>query len=677
MISFRSKLLCIILIVISFGVLVGTTFDMSHSTQFDINVGSVCPQDIYATRDIVDTTTTEARRNAASESVKDVYVVDLETTNNTVARAKNILSELFNSREKAVLISLTVFPDVVPDIENTTGLPNEIFETALSLTDEQFNTLSKVTPELLEHLMTEGVSNTVDALNEFDMLLSTHHLPSSSENIAFEIASEVITLNKSVDVEETENQRRIKRESVKDVVYLKNQVIARKGDIITQAQYTMLTQLGFISGESSVDYSRIVSTILILLITLLLSVLYYLKIERGKISATMVATTFICSLLVCIGAVVMFFTFDKENNLFFIMALSIIPALISLLLSGSLAGVVNIIIASLVAIHTEDYILSFAVIISGIATGFYFSKVRRRAHLLPATVVSAFTYALIYTTLSLNGAKDLIDVFKNFGISFLGCFFGGILAIGTIPFWEAIFDVITPMKLGELSNPEHKLLKTMLLKAPGTYHHSLTVANMAEAAANAIGANPLLARVGAYYHDIGKTEQAHYFKENQLGDNNPHDLLPPEESADILLKHVSDGVHLAEQYRLPSAVKDIIAQHHGTTTTSYFLYKAKEKNADVDTSLFTYPGPKPKTKEATIIMLADACEAAVRAVRESGKGDAGEVIDKIISSRISEGQLSNSSLTFSDLKCVKESFVTTLEQYFHKRILYPENKEQK
>lgn len=230
------------------------------------------------------------------------------------------------------------------------------------------------------------------------------------------------------------------------------------------------------------------------------------------------------------------------------------------------------------------------------------------------------------------------------------------------------------MKLGELSNPEHKLLKKFLLKAPGSYHHSLTVANMADAAAEAIGANALLARVGAYYHDIGKMENPCYFKENQFGDENPHDALSPEESAKIIIRHVSDGARLASSYRLPSIVRNIIIQHHGTTTTSYFLYKAREKDANVDPLLFTYDGPKPESKEATVIMLADACEAAVRAMREKGYEDVSEIVDNIVSSRVSEGQLSKSQLTFSDLDLVKAAFVKTLEQYFHKRIIYPQNK---
>ena len=216
--------------------------------------------------------------------------------------------------------------------------------------------------------------------------------------------------------------------------------------------------------------------------------------------------------------------------------------------------------------------------------------------------------------------------------------------------------------------PGVDLIVALQLRQTGEGEHDL-----AEAAAEAVGAKPLLARAGAYFHDIGKLKRPMYFKENQFGGDNPHDALPYEESADILLKHVSDGVRLASQYHLPSAVKDIIAQHHGTTTTGYFLYKAKSENPDVDASRFTYPGPVPQSKEATIIMLADACEAAVRAMREKGAVETREVIDNIVATRLSEGQLSDTNLTFSDLEKVKASFVKTLDQYFHKRIIYPQN----
>jgi membrane-associated HD superfamily phosphohydrolase len=166
-----------------------------------------------------------------------------------------------------------------------------------------------------------------------------------------------------------------------------------------------------------------------------------------------------------------------------------------------------------------------------------------------------------------------------------------------------------------------------------------------------------------------------FFKENQINIMNPHDSLPPEESAKIIIKHVKDGAALADSYHLPKAVKNIILRHHGTTTASYFLYKAKEQNENVDTTLFTYPGPTPETKEETIIMLADACEAAVRAIRETSDKDARDIVEEIVSSRISEQQLSSSSLSFSDLEKVKDSFAKTLDQYFHKRIIYPQNKE--
>ncbi|MGM9550895.1 MAG: HD family phosphohydrolase [Clostridia bacterium] len=675
MVSFRSRILCILLVIVTFCVLLFSTFNMNVSQQYDITVGSVCPEDIYATRDIVDITTTQIRKNSARDSVKDVLAIDSSITTNTIARAKNILSTLFNLREEEKNARLSVFPNMESKIENSTGLPDDVFDSALNLSDEQFNTLSRIVPEILERVMNEGVTDVEEGLSAFNSSLTAQHAASTVEMIAFEIASNTITVNKVLDSEETERQKINAMVNVKDVEYLKNQIIARKGDIITEAQYNMLTELGFIEGEKSIDMSMITRNISILLILVVLCILYYIRIGKDEISASPVATTLICCLLVCIGAVSVYFVSESSIRLFYLSALCIIPALVSLLLSGNMAVVLNIVIAVLIGMQTDDYIFALSVAISGTATGFYFSKVRRRAHLLPATIISAITYALIYGMLSLNDAKSVLDALRIFALTGAGSFFGNILAIGTIPFWEAIFDVITPMKLGELSNPEHKLLKTMLIKAPGTYHHSLTVANMAEAAASACGANSLLARVGAYYHDIGKTEHPLYFKENQMVDDNPHDHLPPEESAKILLQHVALGAQLAEMYHLPSAVKDIILQHHGTTTASYFLYKAREKDPDTDVSIYTYPGPCPKTKEATIIMLADACEAAVRAMREKGNVDVAQVVENIVSTRISEGQLSDSALTFKDLNNVKKSFVTTLEQYFHKRILYPQNKE--
>lgn len=674
--TLRQRIICIILIIATCAALVGTLIASGFSVQYEVSVGSVCPEDIYASRQVIDTVTTAARRKAASDAVEEQFNIDFNAYDIASDKIRDTITALRSSRDAYQNRSEDSFFSPSTLI-NETNLSYSQFQDALSLPSSDFELLAKYTPEFLEDVMTEGVTDKDEGVEAFSAKFDTLQTVSlDTLALAVAICRDAISVNKTPDEEKTLRLREDAAKNVAEIVYMKNQTIARRGEIITEAQYAMLVELGFVKGESTIDIRHTVSGIALLLLITGLVVMYYIMIAKNDISTSPVSVTVICALLVISGAFIIFFATRLGANFMYLMPLSMIPALISLLLSANLATMVNVITAALAGVQLNNPSVAIAMIIGGTCTAYLFSKVRRRAHLLPATLVSALLYAVIYSVVLLDTTKTLVGTVIVFFYAFFGGFFGGILTIGTIPFWEAIFDVITPMKLGELSNPEHKLLKKLLLKAPGTYHHSLTVANMADAAAEVIDANSLLARVGAYYHDIGKMENPLYFKENQFGGNNPHDELPPEESARIIISHVSDGVALSQQYRLPRIVRDIIAEHHGTTTASFFLYKARQADPDVDTSIFTYDGPTPQSKEATIIMLADACEAAVRAMREKGNEDVSKIVDDIVSSRISDRQLSLSNLTFADLDKVKASFVKTLEQYFHKRILYPQNKKQ-
>lgn len=674
MITPKKRFACFCIILMTFVIIIGTVISSGRQEQYEITIGQVCPEDMYASRNIVDNVTTKERKDKAMSSVDDVYVTDIGLADAAVEDVNEALSSIYTARETKSnhLINLT---EINIFLENDTYLSNEAFNKALSLSSSDYELLAKNTPIIINSVMSEGVTNTEDGIERCTAMLEDAHLSEDVFLIGLELCRGVICENKTYDPIATEQQREIAANAVSNVSYMKNQIIARRGEIISEAQYEMLSELGFVKGEGNIDVFRTVSVVTLMVLVFALVIVYYIFIGRNEISTSALITTIICSLLCILGAFIILLSVKGGDKLIYLMPLCMIPALISLLLNANLASVTNILISVLAGIQTDDLSIALALVIAGTAASYLFSTVARRSQLLPATVYSSFAYALSYLAIFIDTSKNIKDILFVFALAFLGGFLGGILTIGTLPFWEGIFDVITPMKLGELSNPEHKLLKKMLLKAPGSYHHSLTVANMADAAAEACGANALLARVGSYYHDIGKLEDPLFFKENQFGDSNPHDLIEPGESAEIILKHVSDGAHLAQQYHLPSAVRDIILQHHGTTTVSYFLYKAREKDGNVDPALFTYGGPLPASKEATIIMLADACEAAVRAMREKGDVDVRGVVDKIVASRIAEGQLSASALTFADLDKVKDSFVKTLEQYFHKRILYPENKE--
>ena len=257
----------------------------------------------------------------------------------------------------------------------------------------------------------------------------------------------------------------------------------------------------------------------------------------------------------------------------------------------------------------------------------------------------------------------------------------GVISTGIIPLVEMAFGFSTDIKLLELANLDQPLLRELMVQAPGTYHHSVIVSNMAEASAEAIKANPLLAKVASYYHDIGKMKKPHYFIENQAGKENKHDKLAPSMSGLIITSHVKDGVELAKEHKLNKEIIDIIEQHQGTKLISYFYQKAKDQAAakgnkamQVKEEDFRYPGPKPQTKEAGLVMLADMVEAATRSLPDHSPARIQGTVQRIINNVFADGQLDECDLTLKDLHEIAKSFNMTLSGIFHERVEYPDSK---
>jgi hypothetical protein len=263
----------------------------------------------------------------------------------------------------------------------------------------------------------------------------------------------------------------------------------------------------------------------------------------------------------------------------------------------------------------------------------------------------------------------------NVGAGFLNGFIVAFLASTVLPFLETLFDITTNMRLLELSNMNHPALKDLSVRAPGTYHHSIVVGNLAESASEGVRGNALLVRVASYYHDLGKSLCPLYFVENQAN-RNYHDDLPARTSAQIIIGHVKNGLEIAKRHRLGKAICDILEQHHGTSLVRYFFHKAQQENADLETPVkeedFRYPGPKPQTKEAGLVMLADITESATRSLEEPSEETIRGMVQKQATRVYSEGQLDESGLTFNDLSFIERTFVRVLQSVHHHRIPYPE-----
>ncbi|MCL2497441.1 MAG: HDIG domain-containing protein, partial [Symbiobacteriaceae bacterium] len=265
-------------------------------------------------------------------------------------------------------------------------------------------------------------------------------------------------------------------------------------------------------------------------------------------------------------------------------------------------------------------------------------------------------------------------LWRSVGIGFTSGLIDSILALGLLPFLEGTFQLISSLKLLELGNPNHPLLRTLMMEAPGSYQHSIMVANLAEVVCDEIKANSLLARVGASFHDVGKTKRPIFFVENQHNRENPHDQLRPAVSAAILFAHVKDGLELGKEHKLPEQILQFIRSHHGTSEAGYFYRRAVAEageGEEVQMADFCYPGPKPPNKEVAVVMLADACEATVRTLQVPSEENITKTVERICRERLNNGQLDDCDLTIRDLNRVMATLTKTLMSVYHRRITYP------
>jgi cyclic-di-AMP phosphodiesterase PgpH len=329
------------------------------------------------------------------------------------------------------------------------------------------------------------------------------------------------------------------------------------------------------------------------------------------------------------------------------------------------------------ALRGNDYTFMAMNFIAGGLSVYTVRDIKNRTQIFRSFVYILIGYTASILAFGLERFAPIDSMLIEFAFAASNALISPVLTYGLLIFFERLFNITTDLTLLELSNFDRPLLRDLARKAPGTFNHSMTMGTIAEAAAEQIEANALLARVGAYYHDIGKTISPQGFVENQLNNQNVHENLPPEESAAMILKHVNEGIELARQNKLPQELIDFIPMHHGTTTSTFFYEKAKnlygEENVKIED--YKYPGPKPNTKETAIVMLADGCESAVRSITEPDAQKVENMINNIFNSRLKEGQLDEAPITFKDITKMKEAFLSILISQHHRRIKYPKQEE--
>jgi len=333
------------------------------------------------------------------------------------------------------------------------------------------------------------------------------------------------------------------------------------------------------------------------------------------------------------------------------------------------------VVASLIigGIRGNDYTIATANIVAGALAVYSVRDIKNRSQIFRSLLFILLGYFTTIVAFGLERFSSFTEISNEIIFALANSIISPVLTYGLLIFFERIFNVTTDLTLIELADFNHPLLQELRLKAPGTFHHSVNMSILSESAAKAIGANTILTKVGALYHDVGKIVEPNYFIENIRDERSEHEDLDPEHSAQIILNHVEEGIDIARKYNLPEEIIDFIPMHHGTTQVQYFLTIAKKLKKKIDEDKFRYPGPKPKSKETAIVMLADAVESMSRNLEVVNEEVLSELIDEVIRKRFFEGQLDDSNLTLKDLTKIKESFVNTLLGFYHQRIEYPEN----
>jgi len=650
--------------------------------QYDLRVGQVSPVTITASRDVEDTLATQQMRAAAMAEVQPVYITDGEAQNRVMLNLEGAFERLETVRAWEIDPKEEVSTTFIRQAQNALS-PMEVSEETiiwlLGIEQEELEELRTTLIPMVDLLLTDKLENgrEAEAIAKLRKDIQTEGFEQPFVTLTEQILKTYLAPNLLVDTATYEAKKNEAAAAVEPVIYLKGRNIVRSGEIVTRAQIAMLDSLGMLKDTGSMDVIMLLGMALMLALLMLVIVIYLVIFEHELLADTgkigLLGAIFLITVGLCILC--------QEINIY-LMPVTLGVMLTALLLKNRLALIVNIALSILCGLtagnassvfSTSMFAMMLTSVVSGsLCVAIIRKKQQRAALLLSGIGVAASNIATVLAVNLINSSTALMTDYTWMAWAAGSGILAAVLCIGLQPALEWMFNLVTSAKLLELSNPNQPLIRRLILEASGTYHHSIIVANLAEAAADSIGANGLLARVGAYYHDVGKLKRPLYFKENQMGDN-PHDRTDPMVSTAILTAHPRDGVALAQKCRMPRPILDIIEQHHGDTPVIYFYDRCVKQNGveNVDIADFRYTGPRPQTREAAIVMLADTVEAAARALPEPTMEKMDQLIRRLVRTKMDDGQLNDSPLTMKDIDRICKAFLTVLTGVFHQRVEYP------
>lgn len=656
--------------------------------QLGIDEGNIAKRDLVSPRDetFESQVLTEQARDLAALAVPDVLVpIDvapeqlrkLDAAAATIAdiREDGSLDEAAKRRSLLVLVS------------------RDGTDTILLLADDRWQRIVVEAGQVLGTVLRSSIAPAaVDDVREGLIQRIATDLTADEAAVVADLVEPLVVSTLGVDENATNVARQAARESVEPQfqTITRNQVIVEEGQRIDATAVEVLEEVGLLSPR--VEWETLAAVVLISVLAALTLALYVRQFPiPGMVTVrNLVLLALFIAVPVLLAKLHFSLVLPDDNRRFiaYFLPLAAAPMLLSTLLGARLAIVIGLIQAGLMmfavislpdlslveTIQPIDVGRVFFVYGLGAVIGAYAVQRADRANQYAAAGVLVggviagllFAFWLLEPERSASEAGWMIAAATSNGLG------SGLLTAGGYVAAGALFGVTTRVQLMELAQLSSPLLRQLQDEAPGTFHHSIIVGNLGERAADLIGADALLVRVGCYYHDLGKVAQPGYYIENQLAGDNPHDGMDPKESARIISQHVKAGMELAERHKLPERVRDFIPQHHGTRLVAYFYRLASEQDPNVDPALFRYPGPKPQSRETAIVMLADSTEAMVRASEDRSAERIDVLVDEVISERLAEGELEECDLTLRDIRTITASFKQTLRGVYHPRIAYPE-----
>ncbi len=667
----RVILLALLMLALGTGLTFVLTVPLMPS-RYELHEGDVTPQTIRSPRHLQYTSSIETRaeRDRASNSVQEVLTFDPSVAP--------------QQRNKLLAVLQTIGAT-----RSTPGLTVDAKKAALrrsleiDLTDDQLTLLARMdepgwqsfaatTPRVLYEILSERVpADRLDNLSK-ELPARLASITGDPERaLAAVMVKAFARVNYAPNPLETSRLRREAQDAVAPVskAVEKGEVILREGDVVRATDLEKLEALGL--RNPTLDLPAFVGSALLVLVVLGLLLGYIWVFEPWLLSHER---------RLLLLALVMFGTVLLAKGLLpghpywvYAFPLAAVSMLLATLLDAQLAILATTLLGGMVAVVAGNSVEVAALGLVGAVLGTIgvWRSERLYSYFVAGLLVGVANLAVVFA-FRLMSRDDLTGIATVVLLAAANGPLSAVLTVGTFSLLGRLFGITTTMQLLELSDPTQPLLRRLLNEAPGTYHHSIMVGNLAERAAERVGADPLLVRVGAYYHDVGKLARPYFFIENQFDGVNVHDTLDPQTSARIVATHVRDGLELADKYHLPTRVREFISEHHGTRLVTYFFNRAsREGNGQVDASQYAYPGPKPRSKEAGIVMLADSVEAVVRSAKEHSPENIAALVLKVVDERVDEGQLDDCDLTIRDMEGIKKAFIETLMGMYHPRIEYP------